>query len=287
MNSDNNSRLYFDERDMISKLREEANLLKDCFTKFSFQAMGLSIVGLGAILQLQKTNDYIPLVSVLFVIFMLMVVRIGTHKYESANRILGFELYVWRRTRLIDSEHGWRKSMRSIGWEEALYAWRIIQPTVYRSLYKKYPVVRPTKTTDKFKSAQNWIIPKTYHKFGSAKYEAGSYMRMMFIVLHFFALASCVPLFLKTIELYNREGDKSIPVNNILLVIYAIISIICILYIAIRIVRIRRKRIILESELLSVNACAILWNAVVVAHFRALQSIGADEKSWNVARYEN
>ena len=96
-----------------------------------------------------------------------------------------------------------------------------------------------------------------------------------------------MPLFLKTIELYNREGDKSIPVNNILLMIYAIISILCILYITIRIVRIRRKRIILESELLSVNACAILWNAVVVDHFRALQSIGADENSWNIARYEN
>lgn len=37
--------------------------------------------------------------------------------------------------------------------------------------------------------------------------------------------------------------------------------------------RVASLRIIRESEMLSINSCAIVWNAVVIAHYRALSSL--------------
>jgi hypothetical protein len=46
------------------------------------------------------------------------------------------------------------------------------------------------------------------------------------------------------------------------------------LFTARRIIQADSQRKILDRGLLSVHSCAILWNAVVVAHFRALRAAG-------------
>ena len=45
--------------------------------------------------------------------------------------------------------------------------------------------------------------------------------------------------------------------------------------IVLRDLRIRRRRRILEDELLSIHSCAIVWQAVVLAHYLALDKGGA------------
>lgn len=41
--------------------------------------------------------------------------------------------------------------------------------------------------------------------------------------------------------------------------------------IMLRMVRVQRRRLILEEELLSIHSCGIVWQAVVTANFLALQ----------------
>ena len=66
-----------------------------------------------------------------------------------------------------------------------------------------------------------------------------------------------------------------------------VIAVGAIVTVVVRIRRVRAKRQILEKELLSINSCAILWLAVVVAHFRALAAIDADSEDQTVPSYRN
>ena len=49
MSDENSRKLTKDERDLISRLRDEASNVKECFTKFSFQSIALSTVGLAVL----------------------------------------------------------------------------------------------------------------------------------------------------------------------------------------------------------------------------------------------
>ena len=92
--------LNTDEEELIQRLREEAFNVKDCFTKFSFQALGLSAVVLGLIVRFQIEFALTGFASVPVIVFLLLVARIGLHKYETANRLYGYELHLCRRVRL-------------------------------------------------------------------------------------------------------------------------------------------------------------------------------------------
>ena len=81
---------------LIKRLREEANFVKDCFTKFSFWVLGFSCIILGLIARSQPYHEYVGLVSILITILVLSVARIGIYKYGTANRGYGYELFLER-----------------------------------------------------------------------------------------------------------------------------------------------------------------------------------------------
>lgn len=130
--------IQFDRRKItgansIQLIRSESTELKDCITQFTFQSIALSstlmVVVFGA---LQR----FPLVVLadIPVIFMLMIVgRIGIHKYTSCNRGFGYQLFL-EQSRNIDSKFN-TEIINRIGWEESLRAWRFVESTIFQKIY--------------------------------------------------------------------------------------------------------------------------------------------------------
>ena len=109
---------------------------------------------------------------------------------------------------------------------------------------------------------------------------------MIFSVLHLFSIFAAIPIILKISEMIYREGilsrhDEIILDANISAAIFVI------LFTMWRFHKIDRRRVMLEAEILSVNSCAIIWNAVIVVHQRAMECIGATKENWSVDRYQN
>ena len=185
-----------EERELIKGLRKEAYEVKDCFTRFSFQALALSAAGLGLIVRFQDHYPLLGFAAVPIIVLLMTVVGIGQHKYETANRLYGYELHVHRRARLKDSRKGgWKSHMRRIGWEEAFYAWRVVQPMIYWHLYKKLRLGLPTRKTDHYENADpKWFEPARLTDEPRPSYYAGSYHFKIDFVLCAFSVFAWLAL---------------------------------------------------------------------------------------------
>jgi hypothetical protein len=113
--------------DLISHLRNEAHEVKDCFTKFSFQALAISTAAFGLILRFQHDSNWVSLSALSVIILVMVVAKIGNHKYNTANRNLGFILYLERMESLKEDKPEAVIYNNSVPWEEAMRAWRIVQ----------------------------------------------------------------------------------------------------------------------------------------------------------------
>ena len=184
---------YRDREELIKNLREEANNVKDCFTKFSFQGLAFSGLVLGYIAKEQVHNPFISLAGLLVVIVALTVARIGTYKYATANRHYGFELHL-ERTKGFPEEklEGWREKYWYVGWEEAMRAWRIVQATIYNKIYITKGINKdiPRITEDKYK----WYNISINIKNDDINYHSGSYLKEMLRVLHLTAFVGLIPI---------------------------------------------------------------------------------------------
>src|SRR5262245_1610901 len=107
--------LSAEENDLVAWQRQEARELKDCFTRYSFQAIAISAAALALIARFQSDEPATALPCILITALILSVARLGTYKYQSANRLYGYELHLTRATRLLPSQ-GWTNSMRRVGW---------------------------------------------------------------------------------------------------------------------------------------------------------------------------
>src|SRR5687768_3754853 len=66
------------EQQLITLLRDEVKDVKDCYTKFSFQALAIIIAVFGAIFTFQsKEGSYIVFTAIPAIMVLLMVARIG------------------------------------------------------------------------------------------------------------------------------------------------------------------------------------------------------------------
>jgi hypothetical protein len=287
-----------EETELIKRLRDEANEVKDCATKYCFQALALSTVVLGAILPLLNKFPLAGFASVPLVIFLLATIRISFHKFETANRLFGYELHIYRRARLTDSDgNGWKSHMRHIGWEEAFYAWRVVQPFIYKEIYREprwysFPWNNHVKKNKPYgqKNLQFWFQPTRLVGEKNVAYEAGNYLYILHSLLHLFAICAWLILvymcFQLALESPNTAQwwDKSLKPT--LAWLGGIITFVTIVIIWIRVARLHARRRILQDELLSINSCAIVWLAVVVAHYRALEEMEADPPRYCLASYE-
>ena len=201
--------LTTEEKELVKRLREEASEVKDCATKYCFQALALSTVVLGAILPLLNKFPLAGIAAVPLVIFLLATIRISFHKFETANRLYGYELHIYRRARLTDSDgDGWKSHMRQIGWEEAFYAWRVVQPFIYREIYREprwydLPWINYVKKKEPYdqENVRFWFEPTRLAGEKNVAYSAGNYLYILHSLLNVFAVCAWIILIYMCLQL--------------------------------------------------------------------------------------
>ena len=111
-------------------------------------------------------------------------------------------------------------------------------------------------------------IKKTGEKVVSI-YHAGTYLKnilsMILIMQYILLLPLVIAIFMPPRGVTGPAflTSKEITVLTSVLVVMLVL-------IALRYFRVSRRRTILEEELLSIHSCAIVWQVVIMAHFRAL-----------------
>jgi hypothetical protein len=260
---------------MIDSLRKEAAEVKDCFTKFAFQAIGIAVAVLGY-MALHHENLYASLISTAVVIQLLLVAaRVGTHKYHTANRNYGFELYLRHVADQRPSPEDW---VQPVTWEEAILAWRVVQATLFRFLYfEQFPF--PNWLRWKFRSREKrWFEPQSLVNAGGAKtndsrglekaaYHAGSYLGTMHSFLFSLSVIALVPAVISLHEKWNysiplwRQKEAAVGLACLGLLMLVLFTALARNYV---------RRTILEKGLLCIFSCSIMWKAVIAAHHRAL-----------------
>lgn len=264
---------------LIQQLRSEAESLKDCFTRFSFQAIAFSALVFG-LLSDPDTPQAVLLVASAFVVTMLLAVaRIGTYKYGNANLLHGYELHLERTRNLTDTKSGWQRHMRSIGWEEARRAWRVVQVTFFRHLYYHYPVAPNLLRREhrKVEREFRWFEPAVLVSTAGvgAAYHPGGYLRLMLTMLHVLAVIATLPGWFLGIDAWNEEPTRA--------KLYLVFAFGLVVFVGFRALQDYPRLRLLEHGLLSIHSSAVMWQAAVLAHYRAL----AEVKKGSGSGYEN
>lgn len=257
-------------RDRLKILRQEADEVKRCFTQFSFQAFAFSAVLLGLVLRFVSDHPYVGLAGLLVTFLLLLVTRIGNYKYATANRNYAYELHVHRN--LVFKPTCSEKSTLGIlelGWEEAMFAWRIVQATLFEAIYKRsFFDQRFIERANAASLKYRWWNTEAL-KLSAAKHHPGSYLKYMHRFLHTLAIFAVMPA-CYTSWYYLRESSVEEPSFTVLGIGSLVASILVLIYVWLQMRRDNAQRAILESGLLSIQSSAVVWRCAVVAHFRAL-----------------
>lgn len=197
---------------------------------------------------------------------------------------------------------GWDRQMRLIGWEEAMKAWRFVQTSAFNFLYK------PVPPKEHHSLWLHWLLKLRHHLFPQAEfvreiaksrfagkplwfepddlirwtnkeqenirvvYHPGRYLEVMFGIVYIFILLCLFELFFgvgNAIFCYWMSGQQTKAAIVGCLGLPALFIVCWSLYRQDKWVRTRLY--LLEDGLLSIHSSAIIWHAVVVAHYRALQ----------------
>jgi hypothetical protein len=219
---------------LIDALRKEASEVKDCAAKYSFQ--GMMFIGgvLAALATLQRQTWTVSLACIPLVFVLRAIAKTCVHKYATSNRNLGFELHLERHVRIARSR-GEEPQLPDIGWEEGMRAWRVVQATVFNTLYetsrpqerigrRRYvrrfylwlvervfggsggPNYRK-KTTDKdIKSGcYCWFAPGENLVAGT-KYHAGVFLKSTLKLLHVLTWLSALPLLVSVPQAASQDS---------------------------------------------------------------------------------
>jgi hypothetical protein len=127
-----------DQDALISRLRAEANDATNRVTSLVFQAAALGAVTIGFVASTGHGTPWAALSAAPVAVVVALVCRIAIFKYTTANRNLGYQLHLERLKAYerFDSTVAARvESLRRMGWEEALQAWRIVHATTYAAIY--------------------------------------------------------------------------------------------------------------------------------------------------------
>ncbi|HWC61486.1 MAG TPA: hypothetical protein VHC44_17470, partial [Verrucomicrobiae bacterium] len=122
---------------IISAIREEVASQKECLTRYCIQ--GIAFVGIvwGLVFKLDGFGWPFYFCNTLLIFLLLVIVRMANHKYSTINRNLGYELHL---NRLKDyagvGNPDWARKMMDVNWEEAMCAWRFVQPSIFEKIYQ-------------------------------------------------------------------------------------------------------------------------------------------------------
>jgi len=119
----------------VGYLRAEAYAVRDCFTRYSLQILAVTGAILVAIARFQGEMSLIGLMAIFPILLLFHVLIMGVHKYGTSNRLLGYELHL-QRTAHYSKRDRCHELFKTVGWEEAMRAWRIIQPSLWNCIYE-------------------------------------------------------------------------------------------------------------------------------------------------------
>jgi hypothetical protein len=321
-------------------LREEAYAVRDCFTRYSIQILAVSGGLVLAIAKFQLESPYLGLLIFFPILLIFTVLQMGVHKYATSNRLLGFELHLQRTAHYISRDHC-HDIMRKVGWEEAMRAWRLVQPTLWDAIYHPmrpriamygssiaeklqarttavaasilgrwishlgkveifekwlYRIVpRPEiikcideelKKAEELRDRYVWYWFDQVRSIASLKardpncivsYNAGGYLRtMMFAMLLSVVVCWCLPL-LAIVNIWVQyfttfRASHLVPsiVQLFVPIFVTLIFVAGTACISLAWRNIDSRVSTLESGLLSIHSSAIVWEAIILAHLRAL-----------------
>jgi hypothetical protein len=299
------------EQELVKHLRQEGYNVKQCFTQYTFQGLAVTAAVLGVILNSKENFPYVGLVGVPLAILLITIARIGTHKYESANRLAGYELHLQRVARYPCSPiQGWHPTMRTMGWEEGMRAWRIVQGTVFSFLYvhgnlrsaspqqsvfqefwswaknlvffwkvdhRRTHLIRSDGT--QIPQNEEWWFETRSHLRTGMAYHAGGYMQTLLHLLGLTALICVGFAIAASWQLYSRSCERTD-------IAYFVVVLGFSYWTFARFFQARSRRKLLEEGLLSINSCAVLWQVITCAHFWTLHELS--ERTQNkFTSYEN
>jgi hypothetical protein len=218
--------------------------------------------------------------------------------------LLGYELYIQRARRLEArglATPGLR-ALRGAGWEEAMRAWRVVQPTFFRFLYivgslnlatieadqkqrrtfrgmlqNQFLRHRPEVLRDRLSNTTGAPVQMTGRSFWfeprsllhpSAEYYSGGYLQTILNVIYVVTAICMVPAIAACVLLWMKGSALEASALTATAVVAATFTIN-----RFRLTNARRK--LLESGLLSIHSSSIVWQVAMTCHFRALDSLTA------------
>jgi len=126
----------------VRAVRHESESVKNCFTNQAHQTMLVSAAIIGLSVKFMSNEDFswvvVGLGSFFVSILCLVTAGVGIHKYSTANRNTGFQIHLARVIDYSESnkiEKRLANELRRIDWEEAMFAWRIVQQSIYTYFY--------------------------------------------------------------------------------------------------------------------------------------------------------
>ncbi len=285
---------------LVSALRAESAGLKDEFAKYCFQAVSICSIASGAIFNFMYTNPFVGVAAVVILPIILTTSRLGTNFYASVNRHAGYELHL-ARVRNIPPDYvgGWHEKYKEVQWEEAMRAWRIVQTTLFETIHHREGLVTPWRYRWGFEPSPTnpvWYAQKSqFGEHSRVTWYPGTYLKVMQSLLYviatievFILVATPVAIWIKYTEIPKSnllhpsaiitaamQGSLfSLPRHD-LIGLFGIVSTaaVAVLAIGLTVVRLWKdvvRRHVLEDGMLSIHSCAIVWQAVIVAHYRAV-----------------
>ena len=284
-----------DVEKVVTDLRCEVEGQKECITRYSFQAIAFAAVVWGLVLKGEGHLSGIPfyLCGTITVFLLLTVVRMANHKYSTVNRNLGYELHLSRMKDYTKIEGttdqqarlNWAKNMMAVGWEEAMCAWRVVQPTIFDFLYTPVLPLLPQRISNAkvHREAQyKWYSTPQLLAKGTT-YHPGNYLRNIHNMLHFLVAASLIAMW----GMFWSQADTK-AYTHILRWEFFVSSSFGIplllfgttVFFISQFIRQTAGRKIRERELLSIQSSAVVWRVVITCHILAVEWITRENKSY-------
>lgn len=299
-------------KDLINGLRAEAYDVKNCFTRHSFHGVSIASALIICISKLTLDDPGLAFLCVFPILILNSVIRMGTHKYATANRLAGYELHLQRMKTLGNkTQYDWAYKMSNIGWEEAMRSWRIVQGTVFdhilitpyshkklisKVVYSVLARIFPDKTVKPLLRIKNklpdhfWFDVPSLFKAG-ASYYPGGYLKTVIRVILVITMICFIPFIIficKWFKFENsfyeiwhivliKEAELGLTVLN-----FIIFTLLFLIFVPTWIQVIARMKT-LEYGLNSIHSCGMMWQAIVIAHYRAVSQLKKDNN--NTASY--
>ena len=309
--------------DRVIKARhEEASEVKHCFTDFAFKGLLLATAFFGVILRFYPAEDETRMMPYFLtwlfcgvvILVLLRISEIGFHKYSTANRNYGYVLHL---DRTYDYENnifsGIEESkVREVGWEEAMFAWRVVQPIIFEEIYNlktkierfcfPFSFSRPFLDIERkmdnddgyhWWNTEDLMNPKDKNNCTKKgfPFRPGSYLAKTQQLIHILCAAIYIlfsaSFFKERSCMYNMflskpDRDPALIFNILYFLVWGLLTMIF----TSSIIQQCKRRQILEKGLLSIQSCAVVWRLVVLSHLKAARE-QTDYKGYTHRLVEN